>query len=178
MPRSYWDWEEMLKNNSSGFFPYTPATNLLYGLREAIAMLLDEGMQNVFARHQRHAAATRAAVQAWGLEVLALDPREYSSTLTAVLMPTGYDADAFRNVALDKFDISLGTGLGKLKSKIFRIGHLGDFNDLMLIGSLGGVEMALRVAGVPHRAGGVQSAMDLLAKAASSVEEPVALSDT
>ncbi len=177
MPRSYWDWEEMLKNNSSGFFPYTPATNLLYGLREAIAMLLDEGMQNVFARHQRHAAATRAAVQAWGLEVLALNPREYSSTLTAVLMPTGYDADAFRNVALDKFDISLGTGLGKLKSKIFRIGHLGDFNDLMLIGSLGGVEMALRVAGVPHRAGGVQSAMDLLAKAASSVEEPVALSD-
>jgi alanine-glyoxylate transaminase / serine-glyoxylate transaminase / serine-pyruvate transaminase len=174
MPRSYWDWEEMLKNNSSGFFPYTPATNLLYGLREAIAMLLDEGMQNVFARHDRHAAATRAAVQAWGLEVLALDPREYSSTLTAVLMPTSHDADIFRNVALDKFDMSLGTGLAKMKGKIFRIGHLGDFNDLMLIGSLGGVEMALRVAGVPHRTGGVQVAMDLLAKAASSVEEPVA----
>lgn len=167
MPRSYWGWEEMLKNNSSGFFPYTPATNLLYGLREAIAMLLDEGMENVFARHERHAACTRAAVQTWGLEVLALDPREYSGTVTAVLMPTGYDADAFRNVALDKFDISLGTGLGKLKGKVFRIGHLGDLNDLMLLGSLAGVEMALRLAGVPHRAGGVQSAMDLLAKAAS-----------
>ena len=154
MPRSYWDWTEMLKPNASGFFPYTPATNLLYGLREAMAMLLEEGLEQVFARHHRHAAATRAAVEAWGLEVLALDPREYSSTLTAVLMPAGYDADEFRKVALDRFDISLGTGLGKLKGKVFRIGHLGDFNDLMLVGSLGGVEMALRVAGVPHRDGG------------------------
>ncbi len=164
MPRSYWDWAEMLKPNASGFFPYTPATNLLYGLREAIKMLLDEGLENVFARHDRHAAATRAAVQAWGLEVLALDPREYSSTLTAVLMPEGYDADMFRQVALDKFDISLGTGLGKVKGKVFRIGHLGDFNDLMLMGSLAGVEMGLSAAGVPHNAGGVQAAMNLLMK--------------
>ncbi len=172
MPRSYWDWTEMLKPNASGFFPYTPATNLLYGLREAMAMLLEEGLEQVFARHHRHAAATRAAVEAWGLEVLALNPREYSSTLTAVLMPAGYDADEFRKVALDRFDISLGTGLGKLKGKVFRIGHLGDFNDLMLVGSLGGVEMALRVAGVPHRNGGVQAAMDLLAKAAVSEPQP------
>jgi alanine-glyoxylate transaminase/serine-glyoxylate transaminase/serine-pyruvate transaminase len=173
MPRSYWDWTEMLKPNASGFFPYTPATNLLYGLREAITMLLDEGLDQVFTRHDRHAAATRAAVEAWGLEVLALNPQEYSSTLTAVLMPAGYDADEFRKVALDRFDISLGTGLGKLKGKVFRIGHLGDFNDLMLVGSLGGVEMALRVAGVPHRNGGVQAAMDLLAKAAVSESQPV-----
>jgi len=172
MPRSYWDWAEMLKPNASGFFPYTPATNLLYGLREALAMLQEEGLEQVFARHDRHAAATRAAVESWGLEVLALDPREYSSTLTAVLMPAGYDADEFRKVALDRFDISLGTGLGKLKGKVFRIGHLGDFNDLMLVGSLGGVEMALRVAGVPHRDGGVQAAMDRLTKAAISESQP------
>jgi alanine-glyoxylate transaminase/serine-glyoxylate transaminase/serine-pyruvate transaminase len=172
MPRSYWDWTEMLKPNASGFFPYTPATNLLYGLREAISMLLEEGLEQVFARHNRHGAATRAAVESWGLEVLALDPVEYSSTLTAVLMPSGYDADEFRKVALDKFDISLGTGLGKMKGKLFRIGHLGDFNDLMLVGSLGGVEMALRVAGVPHRDGGVQTAMNLLSKAAASESQP------
>jgi alanine-glyoxylate transaminase/serine-glyoxylate transaminase/serine-pyruvate transaminase len=174
MPRSYWGWEEMLKPNVSGFFPYTPSTNLLYGLREAIAMLLDEGLDNVFARHDRHAASTRVAVKTWGLEVLALDPREYSSSVTAVLMPAGYDADVFRQVALDKFDISLGTGLGKVKGKVFRIGHLGDFNDLMLVGSLAGVEMGLRAAAVPHRDGGVQAAMDVLSKAAASVEEPVA----
>jgi alanine-glyoxylate transaminase/serine-glyoxylate transaminase/serine-pyruvate transaminase len=162
----------MLKPNASGFFPYTPATNLLYGLREAISMLLEEGLEQVFARHNRHGAATRAAVESWGLEVLALDPVEYSSTLTAVLMPSGYDADEFRKVALDKFDISLGTGLGKMKGKLFRIGHLGDFNDLMLVGSLGGVEMALRVAGVPHRDGGVQTAMNLLSKAAASESQP------
>ena len=172
MPRSYWDWTEMLKPNASGFFPYTPSTNLLYGLREAISMLREEGLEQVFARHNRHGAATRAAVESWGLEVLALDPREYSSTLTAVLMPAGYDADELRKVALDKFDISLGTGLGKLKGKVFRIGHLGDFNDLMLVGSLGGVEMALRVAGIPHRDGGVQAAMDVLSKAAVSGSQP------
>jgi alanine-glyoxylate transaminase/serine-glyoxylate transaminase/serine-pyruvate transaminase len=162
----------MLKPNASGFFPYTPSTNLLYGLSEAISMLREEGLDQVFARHDRHALATRTAVEHWGLEVLALNPDEYSSTLTAVLMPAGHDADEFRKVALDKFDISLGTGLGKLKGKIFRIGHLGDFNDLMLVGSLGGVEMALRVAGVPHRDGGVQAAMDVLAKAAVSKSQP------
>jgi alanine-glyoxylate transaminase/serine-glyoxylate transaminase/serine-pyruvate transaminase len=166
MPRSYWDWAEMLKPNAVGFFPYTPATNLLYGLHEAIQMLQEETLDAVFARHTRHGAATRAAVQAWGLEVLALDPREYSSTLTAVLMPTGYDADQFREIALEQYDISLGTGLGKMKGKVFRIGHLGDFNDLMLMGSLAGVEMGLRVAGVPHRAGGVQAAMDVLTESA------------
>jgi len=171
MTRSYWDWDEMLKANVSGYFPYTPATNLLYGLREAIAMLMEEGLQEVFARHRRHGEATRAAVQCWGLEVLALDPREYSSSLTAVIMPQGHDADHFRNIALDKYDISLGTGLGKVKGKVFRIGHLGDFNDLMLIGSLGGVEMGLRAAGVPHNAGGVQAAMDSLSK--ESVPTPV-----
>jgi len=161
-PRSYWDWEEMLKANASYFFPYTPATNLLYGLREAIAMLLEEGLQTVFARHRRHGEATRAAVRHWGLELLPLDPREYSNSLTAVVMPQGHDADHFRNIALEKYDISLGTGLGKVKGKVFRIGHLGDFNDLMLVGSLAGVEMGLGAAGVPHNAGGVQAAMDSL----------------
>jgi alanine-glyoxylate transaminase/serine-glyoxylate transaminase/serine-pyruvate transaminase len=170
MPRSYWDWTEMLKPNVAGFFPYTPATNLLYGLHEALDMLQEETLEAVFARHQRHGAATRAAVQAWGLEVLALDPREYSGTLTAVVMPVGYDADQFRTIALEKFDISLGTGLGKVKGKVFRIGHLGDFNDLMLIGSLGGVEMGLRAAGVPCRTGGVQAAMDVLTKAAAPAQ--------
>ncbi|MGP8050476.1 MAG: pyridoxal-phosphate-dependent aminotransferase family protein [Desulfobaccales bacterium] len=161
-PRSYWDWEEMLKANASYFFPYTPATNLLYGLREAIAMLLEEGLQTVFARHRRHGEATRAAVRHWGLELLPLDAREYSNALTAVVMPPGHDADHFRNIALEKYDISLGTGLGKVKGKVFRIGHLGDFNDLMLVGSLAGVEMGLGAAGVPHKAGGVQAAMDFL----------------
>ena len=170
MKRSYWDWEEMLKSNPAGFFPYTPATNLLYGLREAIAMLHEEGLDNVFARHRRHAAATRAAVEAWGLEVLALDPREYSSSLTAVIMPESHDADHFRNVTLDRYDLSLGTGLGKLKGKIFRIGHLGDFNDLMLMGTLAGVEMGLRAAGVPYRQGGVQAAMDALSQPAIPVK--------
>jgi alanine-glyoxylate transaminase/serine-glyoxylate transaminase/serine-pyruvate transaminase len=170
MPRSYWDWAEMLKPNAVGFFPYTPATNLLYGLREAIQMLHEETLEAVFARHNRHAAATRAAVQAWGLEVLALDPREYSSTLTAVLMPAGYDADQFRETALEHFDISLGTGLGKVKGKVFRIGHLGDFNDLMLTGTLAGVEMGLRVAGVPYRAGGVEAAMDVLTESAAPLK--------
>jgi len=162
MPRSYWDWEEMLKANGSGFFPYTPATNLLYGLREAIAMLLEEGLQTVFARHRRHGEAARAAVRHWGLDLLPLDPREYSNSLTAIVMPQGHDADHFRNIALEKYDISLGAGLGKVKGNVFRIGHLGDFNDLMLIGSLAGVEMGLHAAGVPHHAGGVQAAMDSL----------------
>jgi len=164
MKRSYWDWEEMLKANPAGFFPYTPATNLLYGLREAIVMLHEEGLENVFARHRRHAAATRAAAEAWGLEVLALDPREYSSSLTAVLMPEGHDADHFRNLALARYDLSLGTGLGRLKGKIFRIGHLGDFNDLMLMGTLAGVEMGLHAAEVPYRPGGVQAAMGVLSE--------------
>ena len=167
MKRSYWDWEEMLKSNPAGFFPYTPATNLLYGLREAIAMLREEGLENVFARHQRHAAATRAAVEAWGLEVLALDPREYSNSLTAVLMPQGNDADHFRKVTLERYDLSLGTGLGRLKGKVFRIGHLGDFNDLMLMGALAGVEMGLHAAGVPYNPGGVQAAMGVLSQLAT-----------
>jgi alanine-glyoxylate transaminase/serine-glyoxylate transaminase/serine-pyruvate transaminase len=168
MPRSYWDWEEMLKANAGGFFPYTPATNLLYGLREAIAMLLEEGLEQVFTRHRRHGEATRAAVRHWGLEILALDPREYSSALTAVVMPQGHDADRFRQVALEKYDISFGSGLGKVKGAIFRIGHLGDFNDLMLMGTLAGAELGLRAAGVPHRAGGVQATMDVLAGGAAA----------
>jgi alanine-glyoxylate transaminase/serine-glyoxylate transaminase/serine-pyruvate transaminase len=164
-PRYYWDWEEMLKSNATFVFPYTPATNLLYGLREAIAMLMEEGLDNVFARHRRHGEATRAAARQWGLELLPLDPREYSNSLTALLMPKGHDADRFRSIALEKYDISLGTGLGKVKGQVFRIGHLGDFNDLSLLGALGGVEMGLRAAGVPHKPGGVQAAMDSLATA-------------
>ncbi len=172
IPRSYWDWDEMLKSNATFFFPYTPATNLLYGLREAIAMLLEEGLETVFSRHRRHGQATRAAVRRWGLEILALDPREYSNALTAVVMPQGHDADHFRNVTLEKYDISLGTGLGKVKGQVFRIGHLGDFNDLMLIGTLGGVEMGLRAAGVPHQAGGVQAAMDSLSTETTLATHP------
>ena len=162
MARSYWDWQDMLGPNKTGYFPYTPATNLLYGLDEAIRMLDEEGMAQVFARHDRFAAASRAAVWAWGLEVLAADPREYSSVLTTVMMPEGHDADALRGVILERFDMSLGQGLGKVKSRVFRIGHLGDFNDLMLMGALSGVEMGLALAGVPHRAGGVLAAMDVL----------------
>jgi alanine-glyoxylate transaminase/serine-glyoxylate transaminase/serine-pyruvate transaminase len=165
LPRSYWAWDEMIANGRSGYFPYTPATNLLYGLREALAMLLDEeGLDNVFARHQRHAEATRRAVRAWGLEVLAADPREYSASLTAVLLPAGHDADRVRAVILEAFDMSLGTGLGKLAGKVFRIGHLGDFNDLALTGTLAGVEMGLALAGVPVKSEGVQAAMAYLAE--------------
>ena len=165
LPRSYWAWDEMLANGKSGYFPYTPATNLLYGLREALTMLLDEeGLENVFARHQRHAEATRRAVRAWGLEVLATNPAEYSGSLTAVLLPPGHDADRVRQVILEHFDMSLGTGLGKLQGKVFRIGHLGDFNDLALLGTLAGVEMGLALAGVPAKAGGVQAAMGYLAE--------------
>jgi alanine-glyoxylate transaminase/serine-glyoxylate transaminase/serine-pyruvate transaminase len=163
LPRAYWNWEEMLASNQTGFFPYTPATNLLYGLREALAMLQEEGLDNVFARHARHGEATRRAVRAWGLEILCLDPAEYSNSLTALVMPEGYDADHVRNVILERFDMSLGAGLGKLKGKVFRIGHLGHFNDLMLAGTLCGVEMGLGLAGVPIRKGGVQAALDYLA---------------
>jgi len=162
LPRSYWDWDPFIEANDTGFFPYTPATNLLYGLKEALAMLEEQGLANVFARHDRHAEATRRAVKAWGLEVLALDPREYSSSLTTVLMPQGQDADELRRVILERFDMSLGAGLSKLKGKVFRIGHLGDFNDLMLMGTLAGVEMGLGIAGVPHRRGGAQAALDYL----------------
>jgi alanine-glyoxylate transaminase/serine-glyoxylate transaminase/serine-pyruvate transaminase len=162
LPKSYWDWQPMLAANQTGFFPYTPGTNLLYGLREALHMLREEGLENVFARHTRHAEATRRAVRAWGLEVLCLNPSEYSSSLTAVLMPPGHNADDLRKVILDQFNMSLGAGLSKLQGKVFRIGHLGDFNDLMLAGALSGVEMGLTLAGVPHAKGGVAAALDYL----------------
>jgi alanine-glyoxylate transaminase/serine-glyoxylate transaminase/serine-pyruvate transaminase len=162
MPRSFWDWESMLAANKIGFFPYTPATNLLYGLQEAIAMLEEEGLPNVFARHDRHAETTRRAVQAWGLEVLCADPQEFSSSLTAVMMPEGYDADALLDLILKKFDMCLGIGLGKVKGKIFRIGHLGDFNDLMLAGTLSGIEMGLSLAGIPFSKGGAAAALEYL----------------
>ncbi len=165
LPRSFWDWGEMIASNKDGYFPYTPATNLLYGLREALTMLLDEeGLENVFARHQRHGEATRRAVRAWGLEVLARNPAEYSGSLTAVLMPAGHDADRLRKVILENFDMSLGTGLSKLAGKVFRIGHLGDFNDLTLMGTLAGCEMGLQLAGVPVKKEGVQAAMAYLAQ--------------
>ncbi|HKC44909.1 MAG TPA: aminotransferase class V-fold PLP-dependent enzyme [Burkholderiales bacterium] len=170
LPRSYWGWEEMLASNKTGYFPYTPATNLLYGLREALRMLREEGLENVFARHDRHAEATRRAVHAWGLEVLCAVPEEYSSSLTAVMTPAGHDADKLRKKILEAFDMSLGTGLGKLAGKVFRIGHLGDFNDLALLGTLAGVEMGLELAGVPHKKGGVQAAMEHLAARASGAK--------
>jgi len=169
LPRSYWSWDEMIGPNKNGFFPYTPATNLLYGLREALTMLIEEeGLANVFRRHDRHAAATRAAVNAWGLEIFCRNPAEYSSVLTAVLMPEGHSEVAFRKVVLDRFDMSLGSGLGKIADKVFRIGHLGDFNDLTLMGTLAGVEMGLGLAGVPHRRGGVAAAMEVLAQPAAA----------
>jgi len=163
LPRSYWDWEAMISLNRSGFFPYTPATNLLFGLRESLRMLKEEGLENVFGRHRRLGEATRVAVKAWELELLCQNPEEYSSSLTAVLMPQGYDADAFRKLVLARFNMSLGNGLGKLAGKVFRIGHLGDFNDLMLAGTLGGIEMGLSLAKVPFSKGGVMAAMDYLA---------------
>jgi len=163
MTRSYWDWQAMLETGTTGFFPYTPGTNLLYGLREALKMLLDEeGLDNVFARHARHGEATRRAVAGWGLETLCLDPREHSNSLTAVLVPEGHDADRLREQILDAYDMSLGTGLGKMRGKIFRIGHLGHFNDLMLCGTLCGVEMGLARAGIPHKASGVAAALEFL----------------
>ena len=166
LPRSYWGWEEMLAANKSGYFPYTPATNLLYGLREALRMLMEEGLENVFARHARHAEATRRAVRAWGLEVLCAVPEEYSASLTAVLMPAGHDADVLRNAILEAYDMSLGIGLGRLSGKVFRIGHMGDFNDLMLAGTLCGVEMGLSLAGVPHEKAGVTAALEYLSECA------------
>jgi len=168
LPSSYWSWDEMLGPNKSGFFPYTPATNLLYGLREALKMLVEEeGLENVFKRHDRHAEATRRAVRAWGLEVLCLNPAEYSSSLTAVVMPAGYSEVDFRKVVLERFNMSLGSGLSKLAGKVFRIGHLGDFNDLTLLGTLCGVEMGLELAGVPHQQGGVAAAMAYLTEIAA-----------
>jgi alanine-glyoxylate transaminase/serine-glyoxylate transaminase/serine-pyruvate transaminase len=163
LPKSYFSWEDMLPANKEGFFPYTPATNLLYGLAEAIDMLHEEGLDRVFARHDRHAEGVRRATRAWGLEVWCKDPKFYSSSLTAILMPSGHNADAFRKTALDHFDVSLGTGLSKLAGKVFRIGHLGDTNDLSVIATLAGVEMGLRLAGVPHKGEGVRAAMDYFA---------------
>jgi alanine-glyoxylate transaminase/serine-glyoxylate transaminase/serine-pyruvate transaminase len=165
LKRSYWDWAPMLQANENGFFPYTPATNMLYGLRESLAMLQEEGLENVFRRHARHGEATRRAVRAWGLEVNCADEREHSAALTAVRMPAGHDADRLRAVILDRFDMSLGQGLGKLKGTVFRIGHLGWFNDLMLCGTLSGVEMGLSLAGMPHSRGGVGAALEHLAAA-------------
>lgn len=162
LPRSYWDWHDMLKSNATGFFPYTPSTNLLFGLKEALTMLREEGLDNVFARHERLAAATRAAVRAWGLEILCLQQDQYSPVLTAVVMPEGHQADRFREIVLDLFNMSLGTGLSKVAGKVFRIGHLGSINELTLMGTLAGVEMGLVAAGVPHRSGGVAAAMTLL----------------
>jgi alanine-glyoxylate transaminase / serine-glyoxylate transaminase / serine-pyruvate transaminase len=170
LPRSFFDWSEMIASNATGYFPYTPATNMLYGLREAICMLEEEGLENVFARHDRHAEATRRAARAWGLEILCQVPEEYSSSLTAILMPPGHDADKFRAQVLEAFDMSLGTGLAKLQGKVFRIGHLGDFNDLMLAGTLAGVEMGLELAGVPHKKGGVLAALDYLASQARNAK--------
>ena len=178
LPRSYWGWDEMLESNANGFWPYTPATNLLFGLQAALDQLLEEGLPQVFARHDRHAEATRRAVRAWGLELLCANPAEYSSSLTAVLMPAGHDADAFRRIVLEAFDMSLGAGLTKLAGRVFRIGHLGDFNDLSLMGTLAGVEMGLGLAGIPHRKGGAQAALDYLASAhAPALQARAAVAD-
>jgi alanine-glyoxylate transaminase/serine-glyoxylate transaminase/serine-pyruvate transaminase len=163
LPKSYWRWEEMLESNRKGFFPYTPATNMLYGLREALKILIEEeGLENVFKRHDRHAEATRRAVRAWGLEVFAQCPDEFSSSLTAVLLPSGFGEADLRAIILRKFNMSLGAGLGKVAGKVFRIGHLGFFNDLMLAGTLSGVEMGLELAGVPHQKAGVTAALAYL----------------
>ena len=169
LTRSYWDWQSMIGNNETGYFPYTPATNLLFGLQESLTMLKEEGLDNVFARHDRMAEATRRAVQAWGMEVLCKNPDEYSSVLTGVIMPDGVDADVVRKVILESFDMSLGTGLGKLRGKIFRIGHLGEINELTLIGALSGVEMGLSLSNVPHQRGGVAQAMAYLTETAGAV---------
>jgi alanine-glyoxylate transaminase/serine-glyoxylate transaminase/serine-pyruvate transaminase len=162
MPKAYWRWDAMLENNKNGFFPFTPATNLLYGLGEAIKMFEEEGLENTFARHARLAEAARRAVQAWGLEIVCANPAEYSNVVTAVFTPEGHDADAFRGVVLERFNMSLGNGLGKLAGKAFRIGHLGDFNELMLAGTLSGVEMGLAASGIPHQKGGISAALAYL----------------
>ena len=174
LPRSYWDWQEMLKYNHMGFFPYTPATNLLYGLREALVMLHEEGLPNVFLRHARHAEAARVAVRTWGLEIVCENPREYSNSVTVAFMPEAHDADRLRNIILESFDMSIGAGLSKLIGKVFRIGHLGSFNDLMLAGTLSGIEMGLALAGVPHRKGGVTAALQCLLETKTKAE-PVML---
>lgn len=173
--RAYWDWQGMLTPNQSGFFPYTPATNLLFGLQESLTMLHEEGLENVFARHARHGEATRRAVRAWGLEVVALNPAEYSASATAVFVPAGYNADELRKTILEQFNMSLGNGLNKVAGKVFRIGHLGDFNDLMLAGTLCGVEMGLEVAGIPHKTGGVAAALDYLTQEAKGARREAAL---
>jgi alanine-glyoxylate transaminase/serine-glyoxylate transaminase/serine-pyruvate transaminase len=178
LPKSYWAWPEMLAANAKGFFPYTPATNLLYGLGESIAMLNEEGLDAVFARHARLAEATRLAVRTWGIELLCVDAREYSNSLTAVLMPAGHDADAFRKTVLEAYDMSLGNGLGKVAGEVFRIGHLGDFNELMLAGTLAGIEMGLALAGVPHEKGGVQAALDFLSGQGGRTQGRTALRDS
>jgi alanine-glyoxylate transaminase/serine-glyoxylate transaminase/serine-pyruvate transaminase len=165
LPRAYWEWEEIIKQNEAGFFPYTPPTNLFYGLREALLMLEEEGLSNIFSRHARHAEATRAAVRAWGLELVCEDPREYSSSMTAIFVPEGHDADRLRQIILERYNMSLGVGLSKLSGRVFRIGHLGSFNDLMLMGTLSGVEMGLRLAGIPHRSGGIMAAIESLSPA-------------
>ena len=172
LPRAYWDWSAVLAANEKGFFPYTPATNLLYGLKEALAMLREEGLARVFARHARHAEATRRAVRAWGLEILCVVPEEYSDSITAVMMPPGHDADRVRSVVLDRFDMSLGVGLTKLAGRVFRIGHLGDLNDLSLLGTLAGVEMGLRLGEVPVAASGVEAAMRYLEACAQAAPRP------
>jgi alanine-glyoxylate transaminase / serine-glyoxylate transaminase / serine-pyruvate transaminase len=168
MPKSFWRWDDMLAANANGFFPYTPATNLLYGLKEAIAMILEEGRENIFARHHRLAEATRRAVKAWGLEICALDPKEYSDAVTTILMPEGMNEVAFRAVVLDKFNMSLGAGLGRLAGKAFRIGHLGSTNELTMAGAIAGVEMALELFGVPHQKGGINAAMQYLTETAKN----------
>jgi alanine-glyoxylate transaminase/serine-glyoxylate transaminase/serine-pyruvate transaminase len=168
LPKSYFAWDEMLASNKDGFFPYTPATNLLYGLAEAVDMLHEEGLDRVFARHDRHAEGVRRAVKAWGLEILCKDPKYYSSVLTGVLMPEGHNADTLRKTALDHFDVSLGTGLAKVAGKVFRIGHLGDTNDLTVIAALAGVEMALSLGNVPHKPAGVRVAMDYFTETAKA----------
>jgi alanine-glyoxylate transaminase/serine-glyoxylate transaminase/serine-pyruvate transaminase len=167
LPRAYWDWQSMLAANQSGFFTYTPSTNLLYGLREALQMLSEEGLQNVFARHTRLAEAARHAVAAWGLELCAACPEEYSNTVTTVMIPSGHDADRLRQIILERFNMSLGTGLGRLKGKAFRLGHLGDFNELMLMGMLAGVEMGMTLAAMPFKKGGVDAAMQFLTSTAT-----------
>ena len=164
MPKHYWDWHAMLENNKTGFYPYTPATTLIYGLDEALDMLMEEGLDNVFARHARLAEATRLAVKAWGLEILCKNPAEYSNTLTTVLLPEGYDADNLRKTILDEYNMSLGASFNKVKGKVFRIGHLGDLNEIMLMGVLSGVEMGLTKAKVPFKAGGIMAALQYLSK--------------
>lgn len=176
LPRSYWSWQEMLSFNASGFSPFTPATTLLYGLREAIQMLQEEGLPSVFSRHLRHGEAARAAVRTWGLEIVCANAAEYSNSLTSVFVPTGHDADELRHIILDRFDMSLGAGLSKLAKRVFRIGHLGSFNDLMLAGTLSGVEMGLEIARIPYHAGGVTAALRSLAAANNiHTDTPIAL---